>query len=108
MAGSVWVSLTYSVCSNPPHPLVAKPSDDWRTQYKLRSMWCPAPKPAHPLVVSSRPGDRLPGGEARQEACSTLVLQVLASAVSGLSAMPVLESVLIFTHYMYNLPQICH
>lgn len=36
--GSVWVSDVYSVCSNPPHPLVAKPLDEWRNQYKLKSM----------------------------------------------------------------------
>lgn len=101
-----------SVCSKPPHPLVAKPLlDEWRNQYKLKSMWCPSPKPAQPLFMSSRPGSRLPWGEAGKR-LSTLALQVRASerasAVSGLCAAAVLEPVLTFTHYMYNLPQICH
>lgn len=60
-----------------------------------------------PLFISSRPGNRLLWGEW-DERCSTLALQVLASAVSGLRAVAVLEPMLIFTHYMYNLPQICH
>lgn len=38
---------------------------------------------------------------------SVLAFQVLASAVWGLSAVAVLEPMLIFTHYMYNLPQTC-
>lgn len=101
------LSDAYSVCSNPPHPLVAKPLDEWRKQYKLKSMRCPSPKPAQPLFISSRPGNRLLWGEW-DERCSTLALQVLASAVSGLRAVAVLEPMLIFTHYMYNLPQICH
>lgn len=36
-----------------------------------------------------------------------LAFRVLASSVSGLRAVAVLEPVLIFTHYIYNLPQIC-
>lgn len=39
--------------------------------------------------------------------CSTLAFPVLVSSVSGLRAVAVLEPVLIFTHYIYNLPQIC-
>lgn len=39
---------------------------------------------------------------------ASAVSGVIASAVSGLGAVAVLEPMLTFTHYMYNLPQICH
>lgn len=45
--------------------------------------------------------------EVRQRR-SVLAFRVMASAVSGLGAVAaVLEPMLTFTHYMYNLPQLC-
>lgn len=37
-AGGVWIFDVYSVCSDPPRPLVAKPLDEQRNQYRPNSM----------------------------------------------------------------------
>lgn len=54
---------------SPRHPLVAKPLDERRNQYKLQA-YDVCPQPTQPWVISSEAGTRLLQGEARQESGS--------------------------------------
>lgn len=93
----------------PCHPLVAKPWDERRNQYKLKEghVCPPHPPPlAHTAFASymSSLADRLQeSGEAACRGCShplRMAFQKLGGAVA------VLKPMLILTHYMSNLPQI--